>query len=483
MKLFSAALVTESSDLTPILTTENQWVITRYGDPSQQHVSFSRAILSKFREMARSRDWTIIESICATSVPGGRTKTDVYESLRKNILNDLKEAMPVDGVLLSLHGAMMAQGYDDCEGDLLSHIRALIGPNVPIGIELDPHCHISDLMMKSSTAIILFKTMLHTDYIDRAEELFHIIAGAVEGNLKPTMALFDCRMMNCTGFDETVNPMKSFLQKIVSAEEQHGVLSISPVHCFPLADIPQMGSKMLVITNNDSDLAEEVANKFGMEFSMIGQQLSPEPMNITLDRAVRHAAVSRKVFQLIELSDLSGCGFPTDGTDVLRTMLCRGMTDVAVGFIWDPIAVSICLELGQGSEVLLRIGGKTMHLSGMPLDMRVVIERVYRQASIVGIWDTPHCCDVAVVSAGSTQLLLTSSRIFGNGQADFRQFGVEPDDKQYVLSKTGGSLDNGAFIFGPAFDYRNWSFTNITRPKWPWDIDPFLDQPEQLDVH
>lgn len=479
MKIFTAAVVNETSDLMPIAITHQQWAISRYGESGAECISLSRSILTKFRTLAESKGWTIEESICATSLPGGRTVQSVYESLRASILDDLKQAMPVDAVLLSLHGAMMAHGYDDCEGDLLEHVREITGPDIPIGVELDPHCHISDTMMQHATVMILYKTLAHTDHEARAVELFDLIADTLAGKVKPVMALFDCRMMNCVGFDEAVEPMKSFYEKVCAAESKQDILSISPVHCFPLADIPDMGSKMLVITDDNLALSQKTAETLGMEFFTIGQQLSPGTMDDALDRAQREVSEGIKPIRLVELSDCSGCGFATDGTEFLEAMLKRGMGNMASGFIWDPLAVSICLSAGAGTELTLRIGGKASPLSGSPLDLTVTIERVYQQASIIGLWGTPYCCDVAVVRCGDTELLLASSRIFGSGTEDFRQFGVEPDDKHYLLLKTSASSKPWRYVHGPALDYRNWDFTRISRPKWPWDKNPF-DQQENL---
>ena len=93
-----------------------------------------------------------------------------YETLRDEILAQLQVAMPVDGVLLGLHGAMVAHGYDDCEGDLspaCAHRRA----KVPIGVEHDPHCHLTEKRLRGRDIIVCFKEFPHTDTVERAEEV------------------------------------------------------------------------------------------------------------------------------------------------------------------------------------------------------------------------------------------------------------------------------------------------------------------------
>ena len=148
MKIFTAGLVTESSDLTPLATTAENWRLERSDDKGASPTLF-RELLTLFREMAEAKGWEVAEGLCATAMPPcGRIVRSVYENLRTEILNDLQQAMPVDAVLLQCHGASLAHGYDDCEGDLLEHIRNITGPDIPIGVELDPHCHMSERMMK-----------------------------------------------------------------------------------------------------------------------------------------------------------------------------------------------------------------------------------------------------------------------------------------------------------------------------------------------
>lgn len=471
MKIFTAALLTESSDLTPIPTTEKGWEVTRTPVVNGVHSN----VLSIWRHMAEDKGWEVSESICAVGITGGRVVRSVYEKLRAEILDDLKHAMPVDAVILNLHGAAMAYGYDDCEGDLLSCIREMVGSEITVGCELDPHCHISKKMMDHATILVLYKTMMHTDIEDRAIDLFYLVEDTLEKRITPVMALFDCRMMNCTGFDESKEPMKSCYDRICAVETLPDVLSISPVHGFPLADIPDMGSKMLVVTDNNLSLAAELAETLGHAFHTVGTQLLIEGIDSSLDKAQKRACEGEKAISLCEISDLVGCGFPTDCTEVIHAMIRRGMTNLAVGFIWDPLAVAICLDVGAGVQIKARFGGKASYRSGIPLDLKVIVDRVYKDISIKSWGGVTTCCDAAVVRHGQTILLLTSTRVVGDGYDSFRQLGVDPSDKEYLLFKFVGNLTAPMFIYGPNYNFKTWDFTKIKRPMWPWDTKPFDD--------
>ena len=96
-------------------------------------------------------------------------------AFRNEILSQLKSAMPVDSVLMMMHGAMMAEGYDDCEGDMTKRMREIVGPDVPIGLLLDLHCNITNEMMENTTIIVPCKEYPHTDFAARACEIYNLI--------------------------------------------------------------------------------------------------------------------------------------------------------------------------------------------------------------------------------------------------------------------------------------------------------------------
>ncbi|MBM3573173.1 MAG: M81 family metallopeptidase [Alphaproteobacteria bacterium] len=145
MRVFTACLGTETNTFAPIPTGRclvEESCFIRGGTAGKTPKLFALPMIVA-REEAEKRGWQAIEGLCAFATPAGTTVRRIYEELRDDILADLRAAMPVDIVMMSLHGAMVADGYDDCEGDLLQRIRAIVGPNVPVGAELDLHCHIT----------------------------------------------------------------------------------------------------------------------------------------------------------------------------------------------------------------------------------------------------------------------------------------------------------------------------------------------------
>ena len=216
MKIFTACLGTETHTGAPLPTDMHGFEsshLVRGGAHGEPPHMFG-APLVIWRERARAKGWEVAEGLSAFATPSGITVKRVYEQLRDEILGELRAAMPVDAVMLSLHGAMVADGYDDCEGDLVARIRAIVGAGVPIAAEFDLHCHISRAFAGELTALVIYKEYPHIDFRERAEELWRIMEGKLEGTLDPQMSVFDCRMVGL--YHTTREPMRSFVDRMAS---------------------------------------------------------------------------------------------------------------------------------------------------------------------------------------------------------------------------------------------------------------------------
>ena len=181
-----------------------------------------------WRKQAERDGHKMVESICAFAEPGAATVQSVYEELRDMILDDLRAALPVDGILLHLHGAMISERCDDCEGDVLARVRQIVGPNVVVGVEYDLHCHLTEQMRANADVTIIYKEYPHTDIAERGEELYDLVTRAVRREIRPVTALHDCRMVYM--WRTPVQPMRGFVDRMQALEGKDGILSVSFGH-------------------------------------------------------------------------------------------------------------------------------------------------------------------------------------------------------------------------------------------------------------
>lgn len=374
MKTFIACIATETNSFSPLPTGMAAWEEghIHHGTATQAPPVYWTGALKLWRDAAEAKGWPVVESLAAFAQPGGLTPRKVYEDFRDEIVADLKAAMPVDIIALQMHGAMIADGYPDCEGDLIAACRA-VAPDAKIGALLDPHCHLTEVMLKDATAIICFKEYPHIDVLERATELFQILSDAAEGKVNPVMRDYDCRIIMAMPTPE--GPMRDWVDAMSARESEPGVLSLSLAHGFPWGDHERTGARALAITDGDADLAATMARELGEKLWAEKEAIFQEVLTIdqALDKAAGH---NQGPIVLADMSDNAGGGAPSDSTFLLRAILDRGLTSVASGIYWDPVVVRLCADVGEGAQLAVRLGGKSGPMSGDPLDLNVTIKRV-----------------------------------------------------------------------------------------------------------
>ena len=482
--LFTAMLGTETNSFSALPTGLRMFEETclfRHADYGAQ-VPLYAVPLATWREMAAARGWRVVESLCAFAQPAGPTMRAVYEAFRDEILADLRAAMPVDAVLLSLHGAMIAEGYDDAEGDLLTRIRAIVGPAVPIGAELDLHANVSRAKLENATALVLFKEYPHVDVGARAREVFTIIADALAGKTRPVNGWFDCRMVGV--FHTTRQPMRGFVDRAAALAGRDGVLSVSIVHGFPWADVADMGAKIVVVTDGDRDKANRLAAELGREFFALRAAISPPyfTLEAAMARAARHEGPRPLV--LADVADNAGGGAASDSTFLLEAMLARRLDNAAIGMIWDPMAVRLAFEAGLGAMLDIRIGGKLGPHSGPPLDLRARVIGLARDARIPFGGAMALAGDLAAFVVGGITIVCSTIRTQCFSPVAFTAAGIEPGAQRVLVVKSmqhfhaafAPIADDILYVTAPGAvspDLAALPYRRARRDQWPFIENPF----------
>lgn len=492
MKLFAAGIMTETNTFSPVPTGIEDFLVQRGRDALEGRVDYPSLDLSAiWGQPAKARDMTFVFSLMAYAQPSGITVRSAYESLRDEILNDLQAAMPVDIVLMNLHGAMVAQGYDDCEEDLIRRVRDIVGPDAVIGAVLDLHCHLSALKIAPADIVITYKEYPHVDVNDRARELFDLAIETRLGNVRPSMALFDCRMIGM--YPTSRSPLREFVDAMVQAERRSGVLAISLAHGFQFADLPDVGTKMLVVTDHDPALAEQVAREFGLRVYALRSEIGFETLSLPLDEALSKALASARTPVVVaDQSDNIGGGAPGDATFTLRWLIDHKAEDVAMAIFYDPEVVKIAKKAGEGATLPIRLGGKMGPLSGDPIDINVSVlsmrdnyMHVFPQQS--GEPQLVPIGDVVALRNGSIDIVVASQRSQCFCPSIFSDLGIDHKQKRLLIPKSSQHF-HGAFapIAGEVIymaapgavspDPRQIVYRRLdTRGLYPWAADPLFE--------
>jgi microcystin degradation protein MlrC len=484
MRIFVATLGTETNTFSffPTGIEDFKDMLWCEGDIEAVPASPWSAPAQIWVERARQEGWEVVQSLFAFASPAGPTTRAAYESMRDRILDDLRGAAPIDAVLLYLHGAMVADGYDDCEGDLVSRIRALVGTGTKIGIELDLHAHIDNTLVDAADIIVIYKTYPHIDHAERAEDVFDLMRWTLMGKIDPRMALFDCRTMGL--FPTTMEgPMVAFTQAMFDAEGKGGVLSLSLNHGFPWADVPLAGAKMLAVADGDTALAERTARDFGERFYRI-RTAAMLPFTPFKEAIAEARVKGDKPLLIADTSDQIGSGAPGDTTHVLQAFIEAGIRNAAIAPLWDPLAVRICFQVGIGARIRLRIGGKFDPNSGPPFDADAEVRFLKKDAYQDHINDERiGIGDAAVVRVEGIDILLTTQRTNLYSLSLLTLHGITFDDKQVVAIKNLYKHKDlfiditrkQLFVATPGTSNPDWAalpFRRLPRPIWPLDPDP-----------
>lgn len=435
MRLFIATLSTETNTFSPMPTGMSAFeeYFLHHGTATQEPPNLMTEALHLWRARAEALGWDVTESLAAIAEPAGPTVAGCYDALSGEIMADLAAAGGADIVLLQLHGAMVAEHVEDCEGDLAGRIRAVC-PDAVIGMALDLHCHLTERMIQACDLIVSFKEYPHDDATPRAAELFDMARRTALGEVAPVMRSFDCRMNNLYLTKE--GAMRSFVDGLIRLEQTPGILSVSLSHGFPWADVADLGARVLVIADGDAELAATTAERVGRDFFARRNAVTDrfESLERALDRA---AAATEGPMVLADMGDNSGGGAPGDSTVMLRALLDRGQTGVATGIYWDPVATRLCQDAGEGAELRLRIGGKIGPESGNPVDLTARVMRIIpRAGQHLGPGLEPMGTVIWLRTGTDFDILINDLRTQVYHPEAFEQMGIDLSGKSIVTVKS-----------------------------------------------
>lgn len=488
-RIFLAALAHETNSFSPLPTTLRSFaegLLHRQGDAStlakaRQFPGYGDALV-----IARELGDDVVAGLCAWAEPAGPLSRAGYESLREDLLKELVAAGSVDFVFLVLHGAMIADGYPDCEGDLLAAVRRQVGPRIPVGALLDLHGNVSPEMIESGAVLVACKEYPHIDYLDRARELYAMLAHSARGGAMPGTAMQRVPMLGL--FGTTEEPMAGFVRRLRSSEKTPGILSVSAMHGFPWSDSVHTGASILVVSAGDDPAADERASalidELSREFFALRLQVPNQRMPLTqaLNAALAWVSSAGGLVVLADAADNPGGGAACDSTHILKAVIDRGIEGVALGMIWDPQAALIASDAGVGARLALRIGGKVGPMSGLPVDAVVEVLAVRRDAhqrGLDGKVSDPLGLSVAVRAAG-VDIVINSIRQQVFSPDCFTQLGIDLLAKSLVVVK---STQHFRAAFDPIAatviycdtpgtlngELTRLPYQHLRRPVWPLD--------------
>lgn len=412
--------------------TSGDAVSTRWQDSDHE--------LGGFFEGARNFGFLPVPLVAAYAVPGGPIVAATFTRLAEIIIEALKKALPLDGLLVALHGAAVAENFPDADGEVARRLREVVGPETPIVMTLDLHANISPLMIAQTNATVCYASNPHLDQKKRGLEAAEIMAKTLNGEINPVQAVEKPPLIISMSKQFTGQPPAAGLyEDAKTVAKWPGMVSASAAIGFYYADVEEMGVGFVAVANGDSDLARRAARwmserAWAHRHEFVGDLVSTED-------AVRQAAEApRGPVVLMDVGDNVGGGSPADSTVLFAEVLRQRIANAFV-ILFDPEAVTACVAAGVRSEIEVSVGGKTDTRHGTPIKVkgkvRIISDGIFVETGTRhGGWGTYDQGVTAVLetAAGHT-IVLTSARMPPFSLQQVLSLGIKPEEKKIIIVK------------------------------------------------
>lgn len=429
----------------------------------------------------------VVPTLLARALSGAPVDGGTFRGLLDESLERLEAARPIDGVLLVLHGAMMAEGEPDATGEVLTCVRAVVGPGVPIVATLDLHANVTERMVREATALIGYQTAPHVDMFETGQRAARLLVRTVQGRVVPAVAHVRLPMIlppeNST---HNWGPLAEVITMAVEWEREGAIVHAGVYPVQPWLDTADVAASVVVITNGDHYVAQERSCELAKAFWARREAFATElvPPDLAVSRAL-----SRKAGTVIlcDSADSTTSGSTGDSTAILRALLrAAPLGAVVLVNVVDPQAVARAVSAGVGTTVTVEVGGKLAPRYYAPVTLtghvKVISDGTFTFKG-PGMRGVPHHMGRTVVLVcGGIHLAIMERAVSQWDPQLYRSLGEEPRDARIVQVKSPmafraayeGIYDEVIVVAAPGAanpDLASLSWQHLPRPIYPLDPD------------
>ena len=444
-----------------------------------------------FTEMDRTGNWTPVPIRVSLAQPGGPVEESFFRDYLREIEDGLKASLPLDAVFISSHGAALAQGTDDPDGDLFDIVRRVVGPGIPIVVVFDLHANVSRKMIDNISVFVGYLENPHTDIHERGVEaavhMRECLAGAKTAIEMVKVPIVAPQISLLTAKGPYADLVKYGQTKVGG-----DILNVSVMAGFAYSDSPKNGLTAVVTARNGN---REAAAALSLDIAQRawGMKERFKRAMMALADAVQ-LAVSvgrdrrRKPIILADVADNPGGGGRGNTTYLLRALKSARAQGVFFGVFNDAALAAKAHELGEGAIFTASFNTLEHQEFSLPFDCEAKIEKlsngryVGRRGVLKNV--SSDMGPSALLDLGGIQVVVISHRCQCMDPRQFEIFGLDIAQARVVVVKSRGHFRGGFDeFFKPEQIYEvdcpgltspvlaNFTWSKLPRPVYPLDED------------
>ena len=486
MRIAIGSLMHESNTFVATLTTKQDFAsyLLCYDADLFSTFASTPSEIGRFLDVLQEHGISIIPTLAANAMAGGPVQQGDFDHLLGDLTTRLRAALPVDGVLLALHGAMSTEQHPDAETEILKAVRHIVGTNVPIAASLDLHGHITPSMLEYADILVGYQNYPHTDMFATGKRTAEYLLAMLAGQLNPTMALHKLPMIVSPVNARTeMQPLQAIVERARAIEADGSVLQVSLFPVQPWLDVPDLGFAVLVLAHDDDQAAQNTAQEIGQ--LVWDQRGHFEPDLVPLNDAIKMAHAEKSGVTIVgDAGDAPTGGAAADQIEILNALLhLRADQFPRQTYLTlnAPLAAKQAHTQGLGSTITAAVGHHISINDGEPLTIT---------GEVLTLSDGNHFADSmgvtvqmglsAVLEIGSIRLCVRSIPSMEWDPAMYTSLGLDIRQAGLVFVKSPthfrasfGALADRIVIADTAGatcpNMRRLHFEHVTRPLYPLD--------------
>lgn len=464
----------ESSTFSPHRAGDRDFLRAEGGDLLNRYQSLQDG------ELTDRAEWLPVYH--ARSIPGGAVLPETYEAIKKRICDGLADIVasgePLDGMLFDIHGAMSVVGMDDAEGDLITAIRRVIGPDVVVSASMDLHGNVSRVLVENVDIITCYRLAPHEDTVETRDRALRNLVNALESDIRPHRAWVPVPILLPGEKTSTrVEPAKSLYARIPEVESRPGVIDAAIWIGYAWADEPRCHG-VVVVTGTDEAATAAAAEELGRAFWDVRDDFDFVGPPGTLDEGIANGlAAERTPYLVSDSGDNPGAGGTGDVTWTLAQLLqkpeltAEGAPVTLCASVFDKAAVDELRTRAVGDLVSVEVGARIDHGPHGPVRVEGVLHSLHEGDLDGG--------GIAVIRVGGLHVVVTEYRKAYHAVSDFTAIGLDADSAQIIVTKIGYlepelyAIQRGWTLAltpgGVDQDLERLGHSRIQRPMFPFD--------------